>query len=392
MKRKLLCILSTLWKSRPWHANRQPIISVGLKNSQPDSTTQLPFERKIVLSERFINQKTMDFKIPSSKYNEQEELRTVGFELEFANVNIEQAIKIIQDLYGGEVQEKHRFHKKVTGTELGDFTIEIDLKLLNEKSYQKTLDKFNIDLQTYQVGENNLEFEVEKAMESIASSLIPYEIITPPVPVTEVEKFEKLRLSLFENDAKGTKDFLTNAFATHINIETPAKDVETIHNYVKAFLLLYPWIFYQSGIDLARRVSTFIAPFPTKYAELVIRPSYKPDLDTFIDDYHMYNPDRNRPLDMYPLLAHLRKEKVNSYQNLGNVKSRPTFHYRLPNSLIDQADWSLAKEWNYWVLIDDLANDKERLAQMSKEYMSVRQNTLLGFDKKWSKQTEQWLS
>lgn len=392
MKRKLLSILSSLWKIRSWRANRQPITSIIFTPALPDMTTETPFDRKIMLTDRFKNRKTMEFKIPSRKNNEEGKQRTVGFELEFANVNIEQSIKIIQDLYGGEVEEKHRFHKKVTGTELGDFTIEIDLKLLNEKSYQKTLDKFNIDLQTYQVGENNLEFEVEKALESIASSVIPYEIITPPVPVTEVKKFEKLRLSLFENDAKGTKDFLTNAFATHINIETPAKDVKTIHNYVKAFLLMYPWIFNQSNIDLARRVSTFIAPYPTKYAELVISPAYKPDLDTFIDDYHMYNPDRNRPLDMYPLLAHLRKEKVNSYQNLGNVKSRPTFHYRLPNSLIDQADWSLAKEWNYWVLIDDLANDEERLTQMSREYISVRQNTLLGFDRKWSKQTEQWLS
>lgn len=334
----------------------------------------------------------MEFKIPSQKYNEKEKLRTVGFELEFANVNIEQSIDIIQKLYGGEVEEKHRFHKKVKGTELGDFTIEIDLKLLNEKSYQKHLARLNIDLQTYQVGENSLEFEVENAMESIASSLIPYEIITPPVPVTEVEKFEKLREALFENDAKGTKDFLTNAFATHINIETPANDVKTIRNYVKAFLLLYPWIFNQSEIDLARRVSTFIAPYPTKYAELVIGPAYQPDLETFIKDYHLYNPDRNRPLDMYPLLAHLRSDLINSFQNLGNVKSRPTFHYRLPNSLIDQPEWSLAKEWNYWVLIDDLANDEERLARMGREYLSVRQNTLLGFDNKWSKQTEQWLS
>lgn len=334
----------------------------------------------------------MEFNIPDCKYNEQEKLRTVGFELEFANVNIEQAIKIIKNLYGGEVQEKHRFHKKVVGTELGDFTIEIDLKLLNEKSYQKHLAKFNIDLQTFQMGEDSLEFKVENAMESIVSSVIPYEIITPPVPVTEVAKFEQLRLSLFKNNAKGTKDFFTNAFATHINIEVPAQNVETLQNYVKAFLLLYPWIFYQSGIALARRVSSFIAPFPNKYAERVVSPAYHPDMDTFIEDYHLYNPDRNRPLDMYPLMAHLRKEKVDKYQNLGNVKSRPTFHYRLPNSLIDEADWSLAKEWNYWVLIDNLANDAERLTQMSREYMSVRQNTLLGFDKKWSKQTEKWLS
>jgi hypothetical protein len=334
----------------------------------------------------------MSFTIPPKQHNEEGKERTAGFELEFANINIEESIKIIQELYGGEVQKKHRFHQKVVNSSLGDFTIEIDLKLLNEKTYQRPLNKFNINLQDYSMGANHLEHEVENALEGLAKSFIPYEIITPPVKFSQLEEIEKLRLSLYRNKAEDTKGFFTNAFATHINIETPSNSVESILSYLRAFLLLYPWIFRESDIDFARRVSSFIAPFPSKYAEIVIAPSYKPDLDKLIEDYHLYNPDRNRPLDMYPLFAHLRKEKINNYQNLGNVKSRPTYHYRLPNSLISSPDWSLAKEWNNWGMIEELANAKERLGEMSRDYLNLRQNTLIGFENKWSKKTEEWLS
>lgn len=334
----------------------------------------------------------MAFTLPPILHNEKGEERTAGFELEFANINIEESIRIIQELYGGEVQKKHRFHQKVVNSSLGDFTIEIDIRLLNEKTYQKPLNKFNINLQDYPMGDQHLEFEVENALEGLAKSFIPYEIITPPVRFSQLEQLEKLRLSLHRNKAEDTKSFLTNAFATHINIEVPSSSVESMLSYVRAFLLLYPWIFKESNIDFARRVSTFIAPFPSKYAEIVIEPSYQPDLDKFIEDYHIYNPDRNRPLDMYPLFAQVRKEKIESYQNLGNVKSRPTYHYRLPNSLISQSEWSLAKEWNYWAQIEELANDEEKLGKMSRDYLQLRQNTLIGFDNKWYKKTDQWLS
>ncbi len=335
---------------------------------------------------------TMDFKQPPVIYNKKGEIRKAGFELEFANVDIEESLKIIQELYGGEIQQKHRFNKEVKNTSLGDFNVMIDIRLLNEKSYQKLLEKFNVNLQDIQMGENTLEFEVESKLESIIRKIIPYEITSPPVPFTEIHQLDKLRQALFENHATGTKSSITNAFATHINIEIPAYDVNTVLRYMRAFFLMYPYIFEKSEIDFARRVSTFIAPFSSKYIEHVVSPSYKPDLETLIEDYHLYNPDRNRPLDMYPLFAFLRKEQVDTYQDIGKVNVRPTFHYRLPNSLINQESWSLATEWNGWVLIEELAHNEEKLQKMAKDYMELRKNTLLGFDNKWTKQTAKWLS
>lgn len=319
-------------------------------------------------------------------------MRTVGFELEFADVDVEESVRIIQALYGGEVEKEHRFKQKVKGTSLGDFSVMIDLRLLHEKGYQKVLEKFNINLKEIQWGEKDLEYEVESTMENLIRKVIPYEITSPPVPLNKLEELEKLRKSLYENHATGTRSFLTNAFAIHINPEIPDTDTETILRYMRAFFLLYPWIFRQSDIDMARRMSSFISPFPSKYAEMIIKPAYKPSIETLIEDYHHYNPDRNRPLDMYPLFASVCREKVNSYKDIGKVNPRPTFHYRLPNSLINQPEWSLADEWNCWVHIERLASDPDRINKMSLEYLELSDNTLIGFESKWTKQTDKWVS
>ncbi|RDV16902.1 amidoligase [Pontibacter diazotrophicus] len=334
----------------------------------------------------------MQYKELPVQHNAKGELRKVGFELEYANVGIEESVKIIQALYGGKEEIDHRFSRKVTGTSVGDFSVEIDLRLLNEKTYKEPLDKLNINLKDISIGDGTLEDEVETAMESVINKVIPYEITTPPVPYTEIEVFEKLRQSLYEHNAKGTEAFITNAFATHINPEVPDTDADTILRYINAFLLLYPWLLKEGETDMARRMTAFINPFPAEYAELVLQPSYHPDMEMLIEDYHRLNPDRNRPLDMYPFFAAVRKEQVNSYTDLGKVKARETFHYRLPNSWVSKPNWTLAKEWNNWVVLEELANDPDRLEQMSKEYLALKDDTLIGFDSKWIKQTEQWLS
>jgi hypothetical protein len=333
----------------------------------------------------------MQYKQLPVPHNAKGELRKVGFELEFGNVDIAEAVRIIQDIYGGEEEVEHRFSRKVVNTSIGDFSVKIDLKLLNEKTYKEPLDKLNINLQDIRIGKSTLEEDVESVLESVVSTVIPYEITTPPLPYTEIEQFEKLRQALYEHHAKGTEAFITNAFATHINPEVPATDAETFLKYLRAFLLLYPWLLKEGETDLARRMTAFINPFPEEYINLILPASYLPDLDTLMEDYHRLNPDRNRPLDMYPLFAAVREDKINQYKDLGNVKARETFHYRLPNSWVSKPDWTLAQEWNNWVVIEELANDPERLAKMSEDYLALKSDTLIGFERKWIKQTEQWL-
>ncbi len=319
-------------------------------------------------------------------------MRTVGFELEFANVGINECLEIIQVLYGGEIEWENRFSAKLVNTRLGDFSVEIDLKLLTEKQYKTLFEKLNIDVEHVKLGNETLESFIDDALEAVIQKVIPYEIGLPPLPYDQLEQLEVLRQTLYEHHAKGTEAFITNAFGTHINTEIPDTEPDTILRYIRAFLLLYPWLLEAGETDFARKnLTSFINPFPAEYNRLVLDPGYAPTLEQLIDDYHQYNPDRNRPLDMYPLFASVRPEQVNQYTNLGSVKARKTFHYRLPNSCISDPDWTLAQEWNNWVVIEELANDPDRITQMSKEYLSLKENTLIGFEKKWCKQTEQWL-
>ncbi|RNI22376.1 amidoligase family protein [Rufibacter latericius] len=334
----------------------------------------------------------MSFKpLPLEKNNEGK-VRTVGFELEFANVGINECVEIVQTLYGGEVQWENRFSAKVANTRLGDFSVEIDLKLLTEKQYKPFFEKLNLDIEHIRLGQETLEEKIDDALESVIKKVIPYEIGVPPLPYHQLEELELLRQTLYEHQAKGTEAFFTNAFGTHINTEIPDTEPATVLRYLRAFLLLYPWLLEAGETDFARKnLTSFINPFPPEYNALVLNPSYNPSLEQLIDDYHQYNPDRNRPLDLYPLFSFLRKEQVNAYTNLGSVKARKTFHYRLPNSCISDPDWTLAQEWNNWVVIEELANRPDKITEMSLDYLNLKENTLLGFETKWCKKTEQWL-
>ncbi|KAA3438428.1 amidoligase family protein [Rufibacter hautae] len=334
----------------------------------------------------------MTFKPLPIEKNKEGQVRTVGFELEFANVGINECLEIVQVLYGGEIEWENRFSAKLVNTRLGDFSVEIDLKLLTEKQYKALFEKLNINVEHIKFGEETLENLIDDTLEAVIQKVIPYEIGVPPLPYDQLEQLEVLRQSLYEHHAKGTEAFITNAFGTHINVEIPDTEPTTILRYIRAFLLLYPWLLEAGETDFARKnLTSFINPFPAEYNQLVLDPAYTPTLEQLIDDYHQYNPDRNRPLDMYPLFAHVRPDQVNQFTNLGSVKARKTFHYRLPNSCVSDPTWTLAQEWNNWVVIEELANDPDRITQMSKEYLNLKENTLIGFEKKWCKQTEQWL-
>ncbi|CAA9293031.1 MAG: hypothetical protein AVDCRST_MAG56-4873 [uncultured Cytophagales bacterium] len=334
----------------------------------------------------------MTFNLPPVLYNAKGEIRKAGFELEFSNVGVEDSVRLIQELYGGRVHRENRFLQRVLDTRIGDFTVEFDLRLLTEKKYKQPFDSLNIDLQGIKLGESTLEESVEAVLESVVGKLFPYEIVTPPVPCTELAQFEKLRQALHDSNAKGTEAFPTNVFGTHINVEVPDGQAGTILRYLQAFLLLYPWLLEKGETDLARRMSPFINPYPDEYVQRVLSPGYGPDLDGLIADYHQYSPDRNRPLDLYPLFAALHPQQIAAFTNLGKVKARETFHYRLPNSSVSQPGWTLAQEWNLWVVIEELANDPEKMARMGEAYLALKKDTLIGFGGKWTKQIDQWLS
>jgi hypothetical protein len=329
------------------------------------------------------------YKKPPILYNYKNELRKIGYEIEYSGLEISEAVSCITQYFGGRVVKKNPYYSTVKDSQAGDFTVKIDSSFLYEKKYKNLLDKFGISELPYRQNAD-IEEKVGKFLGDLFSGFIPFEIVTPPVTLNDIDLFDGLIEELKKKNAEGTSGSLVYAFATHINPETPSLDIHVITDYLRAFFLLYEWLFGELKINFTRKLTNFIQPFDNKYIDLVLDGSYNPDLEEFINDYIRYNPRRDRPLDLYPLLAYL-KPGIQAREKTGIVKVRPTFHYRLPNSEIDIKDWSLATEWNYWWLVEKLAYEKETLKDLSKQYLMLRRKFTVDFNADWKKIIDKWV-
>lgn len=329
----------------------------------------------------------MSFKRPPFQQNEKQAIRTVGFELEFTGIDLTQSAKLIANLFGGRHHEDSTFAHRVIGSRYGDFSLEIDAAILKDKTCKNYLAKMGIDAGTLPIGE-----ALEELIAKIASTVVPYEIVTPPLPLTKLSAVDMLRGALQKNKALGTKASVLYAFGLHINPEIPFQKAETIMNHLRAFLLLYDWICDESNIDWFRRVVPYIHEFPEDYVRLTLHPEYDPSLEQLMDDYLNHNPTRNRPLDMLPLFAFLDPERLEHYPvERALIKPRPTFHYRLPNCLIDDPHWRVAGEWNYWVEVEKLATKPEKIYEMSRGCLAFMDSSSSGISKQWSKKVKEWM-
>ncbi|MEO1695005.1 MAG: amidoligase family protein, partial [Pseudomonadota bacterium] len=100
--------------------------------------------------------------------------------------------------------------------------------------------------------------------------------------------------------------------------------------------------------------------------------------DALIDDYLRLSPTRNTELDLLPLLAHLDADRVRRALPDEKVRARPTFHYRLPNAEIGNPNWSALREWNRWVLVEQIAADDAFLTETLDAYRRARGGALSG--------------
>ena len=297
----------------------------------------------------------MDFILPPLLYNQKKELRKVGFEIEYSGITLKQCAAIVIKLFGGKICKENIYCIDIKDTVLGDFSIYIDSKFLREFE-----DKIAPLL-------DNESKNIENILLSISEAFIPYEIVTPPIPFDKLHFIEELKNSLKKSGALGTKASFLFAFGLHINIEVPSFKSEDLLDILRSFLVLYEWIKERDKIDLTRKLTWFIDPFEIEYIQKVIDLNYKPTLKEFSQDYIFYNPTRNRALDLLPLLAYIDKDIKSKLPN-EKINPRPTFHYRLPNSRIDEDNWSIAKEFNYWSLIEHLAFKKDILYKICKDY------------------------
>ena len=312
------------------------------------------------------NKKKPHFIEPPWVKNSEGDVRRVGLELEMAGIEAAGMAKAVTDVLGGRVERESAFYSKVVDTELGDFGIELDADLLRSRGYQKHLAELGID-----IGEGATRDQIESIISRVAGLVVPLELVGPPAPWSELEKLDEIRLRLHQAGARGTGSSTFYAFGMQINIEAASLEADHLLAMLRAFLLKYDWLLERSDVDLARRVSPYVQSYPEDYVSHLLAPEYAPDIETLIDDFLAYTPTRNRPLDMLPLFAHIDKDRVMAAPvERDLIKPRPAFHYRLPNCLIDEPEWSLALAWNDWIEVERLAADprtleKERAARLA---------------------------
>lgn len=324
-----------------------------------------------------------ELKRPPWQQNAEGKTRCVGVELEMNGLDLDSLAGQVAGLLDLAIQSDGRYERRLTGDPAGDWMVELDYRLLKKIGREKRANKTLAD---------QVNRSAEDAFAWAAETLVPMEIVSPPLPLNRLNEIESLIPRLREAGAKGTSDRAINAFGMQLNPDLPSHDASMIASFLKAFVCLYDWLFIRSDIDISRRITTYIDPFPAAYVKKLLESDYWPDLATLIDDYLAENPTRNRALDMLPLFMFLDEARVRAIADDPLIKARPTFHYRLPDCRIDDADWGFHVAWNDWIEIERLAADEDRLQACCKAYLDFLNSPLKRLFSQWAEAVEaEWL-
>lgn len=305
--------------------------------------------------------------------------RHVGVELEFGRVSLAETAATVAGLFGGTVWWEDAHRARIETPEYGVFLAELDSDYVHPSAPipdDPTL----------------LERAEELAREAIGDVIewwMPREIVSPPLALADLPQMDRLCAALRGKGAVGTDGGWQYAFALQLNPEVPRRDCATVLSIFRAYLLMSDWLYAVSAGDALRSLLAFAKPFSRDYARQVLDPAYAPDWPQFMDDYMRANPDRNQGLDMYPLFAHLDPGRVAAHLGDPRIKARPTFHYRVPDSRIQNPAWSIVGEWNRWVQVERLAADADAMAERRSLYLGAYAGRP---PEEWARNTAAWLA
>ncbi len=303
---------------------------------------------------------------PPRATNQDGATRKVGLEVELAGVPVEEALNLVKACFGGEIELAQRARGAVRDTPWGTFKVEYDWRALQTRSYLKPLEAIGVEADSA-----TAQF-VEESVLQVAGEIVPIEVVTPPIPWPSLHEVDPLWDALRAAGAQDTHSSLLYAFGLHLNPEAPDRDPSSVLAHLRAFLLLEDWIIDNAEVDISRRIAPFIRPFPEAYRRRVLARDYAPDADQLVGDYVAANPTRNRGLDLLPLFRSFYGDAfLAQVEEADLVQSRPTFHYRLPNCELSTPGWSPRADWNRWVALENLAGNRELLADLSRAYLET---------------------
>lgn len=316
------------------------------------------------------------FVMPPVTHTRSGEERCVGFEIEFSGMEYDKAKQQLLK-FGCTLQNDTSAEARFDHP-LGEFALELD------SSYIKKLAR-NDSIAT----DSERWFEYLK---NAARLIVPLEVVCPPVPLSRLNELLPLVRILREAGATGTEESPIAAYGLQINAEAPDLDFLTLKNYLLAFCLLQWWLVEAHHVDFTRKLSPFVDLFHEKYIQTLAQYPNNVTVDQFIADYIHDNRTRNRALDMMPVFSEVNEPLVKSLIDDPLIKKRPAFHYRLPNCQIEKSGWSIVTEWDKWLVVERLANNKEALKELAIKFIKAR-DKLFGVNRsEWVEQLDTWLT
>jgi hypothetical protein len=331
-----------------------------------------------------MTRRSTKIRLPEKRRNFRGQPRRVGVELEMIGLELNDIAEIIASHLGLAITTDGRYRRVLRGDDAGDWIVELDFDFLKRLGQEERRPEVLMD---------ELRDSAEELLKTLAELVVPLELVSPPLPMRRLAELEELIGHLRAAGAKGTSDSVSYAFGMQFNIEIPSDRPRDLAAYLKAFLCLYEWLLVRADVNLTRRITSYIDPFPREYVRRVIRPDYAPDTGTLIDDYLEYSPTRNRALDLLPLFLYLDEERVRAVTGDPLIKPRPAMHYRLPNCEIHLAGWGLRHAWSDWLEVESLAVDRKRLAGCCEAYEAFLDQPLKRWLGDWAKDVERkWLA
>lgn len=293
--------------------------------------------------------------------------RRCGVEIEFSGLDAHAAARVIAGAIGGTVEETGRHTAEVHGSSIGDIEVELDTRYAKPAREPGLIDSMLDALHLR-----------DDAAELLADVLpVPVEMVTPPLTRAQFADLDRAIAALREAGSEDTKGGTLFAYGMHLNPEHKG-DAAAAIRIAAAYAFAEPWLRHCMPPDNARRVTPFVDPYPNGYV-LALARAFKdddgPNLPQFIDLYAYHNPDRNRGLDMWPLLAHFDLALAEEEYGSKIKHPRPTFHYRLPDSLVSVEGWSPRADLDRWERIERAAADPaafERLRAAAQDYEESR--------------------
>jgi hypothetical protein len=308
-------------------------------------------------------------------------VRTVGVEIELTGLAVDAIVDTVAKLFHGRVSRETDYLARVE-TELGEFRVEADLHLLQRIGRSRAQPD----------ADAGVVAAVRDAVASIAERIAPFEVVTPPLPYPQLARVDQLADALGEAGGRGTDAGLLLALGLHLNPQVPSLTAASIHAHLRAYAVLEPWLRRRGRFDVSRRLTPFVDPYPSVYVDHLLEQESAPPMTVLIDEYLRFNPTRNRSLDLLPLLSSIDRARVAAAVPDPRVKSRPTFHYRLPDSRIGEPDWRVTDEWQLWLVVERLAASPRLLARMAAGYRALLSgSSAAGAQSAWARRCEDLL-